>query len=433
MSESTQHGPVEILLVGVNHLTSDVALRDRLLIDADKARTLSHDLTRSGHAREIVALSTCHRAEITAVVEAGQARPAEIIEAWSRLSGVPPAEITEHSYVYLEEAAVQHLFRVGASLDSLVLGESQIFGQVKDSYEAAIANGTVSFYLDHIFRAAIRVGKRVRSETRISEGAVSISYAAVELAKKILGDLSRTTVGIIGSGEMGALAAGHLHKANARRFIIFNRSLGSAEQLATQFQAEVCLLDQIDDELHRCDVVISATDSPTPVLTRDQVHRALRRRHGGRLFLIDISAPRDIEPAAGDLANTYLFTIDDLRQVVHENETKRRDAAAMAEAIVQQNVATVTAWRQGLAVRPLIKKLREKYSRLAAAEVETASRGMDAAERERLESFSRKLVGKLLHGPLSRMKEFGEEGNGHAAGYYANEIFGLSDNDDSRD
>jgi len=414
------------LLVGVNHLTTNVDLRDKLLLKQESAERVRATLLNHTDIDEVAVLSTCHRAEIHAASQSPEKAGHAILEIWSAQSGVAKSDIADHAYSLRGEDALRHLFRVSASLDSIVIGESQVFGQVKEAYESARSGSAIGITLDRAFQSAIRVGKRVRTETTINEGAVSISYAAVELARKIFGDLSAKTVGIIGSGEMGRLAARHLQKANVHQFVIFNRSAESAQELAAALGGDVCLLDRIHDQLHRCDVVVSATDAPGHVLTREMVQTALRARSAARLFLIDISAPRDIEPTAGDLPNTYLFTIDDLKHFVGENEQKRQGAVADANAIIEEELVRTLTWYQGLQVRPLIQQLRHKYERIAADAAVAASRNLSPEEQQRFENFSRSLLKKFLHTPLTRLKEIGEEGNGKAVGYYANELFGLS-------
>lgn len=241
------HHRAGMLIAGVNHLSSDVELRDRLLLRKEAADALRKAALSAPEILEVSVLSTCHRAEVHAVTKDPDAARDVLLDAWSSLSGVPVDAISTHAYVYAGEDALRHLFRVSASLDSIVIGESQIFGQVKQAYENAKVAETVGTYLNHAYLAAIRVGKRVRSDTTINEGAVSISYAAVELARKVFGNLSETTVGIIGSGEMGSLAAHHLHKADAGHFVIFNRSAAPAEELAAELGGKVCLLDRIEE------------------------------------------------------------------------------------------------------------------------------------------------------------------------------------------
>lgn len=424
MPESVQSIPHAVVL-GASHHTSDVALRDALMLRDEAAGALLDELRAHPAIREAVLLCTCNRCDLTLAADPPDAAVEHARACWAQHCGLAREQLAEALYVQEDDEALRHLLRVSCSLDSLVVGESQVFGQVKDAFFAARDHGAVGFFLDHIYRETIRVGKRVRSQTAINEGAVSISYAAVELARKVLGRLEDKHVGIIGSGEMGELAARHLYKEGARTFTLFNRSRGSAEELAARFNADVCLLPDIDQRLHLCDVVIAATDAPGTILSREQVQRALGRRNDRRVFLIDIAAPRDIDPAVGGLLNTYLFTIDDLKQVVRDNAERRSEAAAQAEAIIDEELETITAWTRGLSVRPVIRQLRAQYEAMAMAEIESVARRATPEERERLEFLGRSLLNKFLHQPLTRLREIGEQGDGPSAGAYAAELFGL--------
>lgn len=414
----------EILLLGANHLTASVDLRDRLLFNENSIQDLVSRLREAG-ALETVVLSTCNRSEIYAVAANAEVTFEALVKAWSDLRGVPAEEIRAHSYRYSGAEAVRHLFRVMGSLDSLVLGETQILGQVKDAYQRAVEKGWTDLHLNHLFQAGIHVGKRVHAETSIHEGAVSISYAAVMLAKKVLGDLRGKVVGLVGTGEMGELAAQHLHKAGVSRFVIFNRSLAGAEKLAADFGGEIALLPDLEKRLHVCDIVISATGAPDVVITRRHAEIAARQRGGHPLFLIDIAAPRDIDTACGEVANTFLFTIDDLMAIVKENQELRRQAAEKAMAIIEDEAAKVEAWAQGLDIVPIIKSMRERHQILMDRELEKWSAGQSPEVRKQLEGLARGLMNKFLHAPTTGLKQLGEQGDGSRGGYYARAFFGL--------
>jgi glutamyl-tRNA reductase len=321
---------------------------------------------------------------------------------------------------------VRHLFRVIGSLDSLVLGEVQILGQVKDAYQFAAERQWTDFYLNHLFQAGLHTGKRIHAETAVHEGAVSISYAAVELARKVLGDLRGKTAGLIGTGEMGELAAQHLHRAGIRTFRFFNRSPESARRLAEQFEGEAHALTELSAHLSACDIVISATGAAGIVVTAAQVREASRARHGDPLFLIDIAAPADIDPAAGEVENTFLFTIDDLKAAVEENAGQRREAARAAEVIVEEEAMRLASWARALDVVPTLKALRERYREIADREVARQAAGLPPELRERLEALGHGLLNKFLHAPTTGLKRMGERGEADRASYYTNELFGLN-------
>jgi glutamyl-tRNA reductase len=415
----------QAFVLGVNHFTASVSLRDRLLFPEAELPAFCERLLGSAGVREVVALSTCNRSEIYGIAPQPAALRPAIEKLWGSARGVSEDEIRNHGYFHVQGEAVRHLFRVIGSLDSLVLGEMQIFGQIKDAYRQAAERRWADFYLNHLFQCGIRVGKRIRTETSIHEGAVSISYAAVELAKKVLGDLKGKVVGVVGAGEMGELAAQHLHKAGASRFVFFNRSLASAEKLAAGFGGELCLLAELEKRLHQCDIVVSATGAPDIVITRAQVQEATRRRHGRPLFLIDIAAPRDIDPGAGEVTSAYLFTIDDLKNVVNENVAHRKSASQKAMEIVEEEAARMDGWFQGLDIVPTIRSLRDKYQEMAEREIEKWAAGQPPETRKQLEALGRSLLNKFLHSPTTGLKQMGERGEGKRACYFAGVLFSL--------
>ena len=418
------------IVVGVNHVTANVALRDRLIFPVDRVPEFSSRLTADPAITETVVLSTCNRIEVYAMTDAPAEAVQSISSLWSQTCDVTIEEIKSHSYCQRGIDAIRHIFRVACSLDSLVLGESQIFGQVKDAFAAARDHGTVDFYFNHLLKETSRVGKRIRAETAINEGAVSISFAAVRLARKVLGDLTTHTAGIIGSGDMGRLAAEHLQKEGVHAFSIFNRSLGAAEELAARLGGAAWPLEEVANRLHECDVVVSATDAPTTILSKDHVARAMSRRHGRPLFLIDIAAPSDIDNEAGTLDDVFLFTIDDLKQVVRDNEAQRHEAVAAAEKIIAEELETIVAWQKELQIRSTIIKLRQKYDSIAAVEIADATRNMSTEEAQRLKVFGESLLNKFLHAPLNQLKGMSENGDAKSASYYADLIFGLEQNED---
>jgi glutamyl-tRNA reductase len=417
----------QFLLMGANHITASVDLRDRLLFNPQAVQDFVSRLQEHSAVQEIVVLSTCNRSEVYVASPNPEATRKAIVSEWARLRDVSESEITGHSYCYVEGDAIRHLFRVMGSLDSLVLGEMQILGQVKDAYQRAIENRWTDLHLNKLFQAGIHVGKRIHSETTIHEGAVSISYAAVMLAKKVLGDLRGKTVGLVGTGEMGELAAQHLHKAGVSQFVIFNRSLAGAEKLAADFGGEIALLPDLEKRLHVCDIVISATGSPDIVVTRKHAEIAAKQRGGHPLFLIDIAAPRDIDPACGEVDNTFLFTIDDLMAIVKENQDLRRQAAEKAQAIVEEEAQKVEAWSQSLDLVPIIKALRASHQNLVDKELEKWTAGQPPEVQKQLEGLARGLMNKFLHAPTTGLRVLGEMGDGARAGNYARTLFGLND------
>jgi glutamyl-tRNA reductase len=425
---SANQGPKnqpQVFVLGANHLTASVSLRDRLLFTPTELPNFSRSLMTLPGMREVVVLSTCNRSEIYAISEQPAEVRTHVEKLWGSSKGVSEDELRNHGYFYTHSDAFRHLFRVIGSLDSMILGEMQIFGQIKEAYRIAAEQGCADFYLNHLFQTGIRVGKRIRTETAIHEGAVSISYAAVELAKKVLGDLRGKTVGVVGAGEMGELTAQHLNKAGAEKFIFFNRTLTTAEKLAAGFGGELCQLSALDHRLQHCDIVVSATGSPDIVISKAQVHEAVRHRNGKALFLIDIAAPRDIDPAAGDISNAFLFTIDDLKNVVNENVSMRKSAAQKAMEIIDEELAQVEGWFHSLDIVPTIKSIREKYSLIADKEIAKWAAGQSDETKRQMEALARSLVNKFLHDPTSRLKLLAEQGDGKRASYFAGMLFAL--------
>ena len=426
MNEQGTQQVAHTMVVGVNHETSSVELRDQLLFNDEKACHYEQELLASPEIHEAVVISTCNRSEVYVIVRDPMRARDVVEEAWGALFGVDPALIRKHAYCYMHADAIRHLYRVAASLDSLVVGESQIFGQIKSAFQRSRDNQSVSFYFNYLFQAAIRTGKRVRSETSVNEGAVSISFAAMELARKVLGRLDQRTIGIIGSGEMGALAAENMkNKADAKRFIFFNRSTTRAKDLADKFGGDVCLLEDIENRLHECDVVVSATGAADIVVTRPVVEAAMKKRRSRSLFLIDIAAPRDIAPDVGEVYNTFLFTIDDLKEAVEENLARRQDASRAANEIVSEEVGLAEAWFRSLEVRPLIGQIRSRYDTMVEDVLRENRNGASEEEHARLEQACRAMMARFLHQPLTELKLLGEQGEGPDAAYIARRLFDL--------
>ncbi|HLU70480.1 MAG TPA: glutamyl-tRNA reductase [Fibrobacteria bacterium] len=433
---------LQLFVLGVSHRTAPVSLRDRLLFHGDELPAFVDGILLDGLAGEAVMLSTCNRSEIYGIAHAhpGAASPPHtavlgerLTSIWSAQRGVEADALRKHGYFLSGDDAVRHLFRVIGSLDSLVLGEVQILGQVKEAYQFATERRWTDFYLNRVFQAGLHAGKRIHAETAVHEGAVSISYAAVELARKVLGDLRGKTAGLIGTGEMGELAAQHLHRAGVRDFHFFNRSPGSAARLAESFDGQAHGLDELPTRMASCDIIISATGAADIVVTAALVREAARARYGNPLFLIDIAAPGDIDPAAGEVDNTFLFTIDDLKAAVEENAGQRREAARAAEAIVDEEADRLAAWVRTLDVVPTLKTLRARYREIAEREIARHSAGLPPEMRERMAALGHGLLNKFLHAPTTRLKKMAARGEAERAGYYAGELFNLNISDLPRD
>jgi glutamyl-tRNA reductase len=317
-------------------------------------------------------------------------------------------ELDRCLYIYRDLEAVRHLFRVTSSLDSMIMGEPQILGQMKDAYRMAVESRTTGILLNRLSHHAFRVAKRVRTETGIAGNAVSVSYAAVELAKKIFGDLKKRSVLLIGAGEMSELAARHLIRQGVSAIHIANRTYARAEEMAAEFQGVPVVFEKFPELLPEVDIVIASTGAPGYIMSASMVASAFGRRRNRPLFLIDIAVPRDIDPAAGDIDNVYLYNIDHLQDVVDTNKEVRRAEAIKAEEIIAEEVAAFEAWFNTLAVVPTIVSLREKMEGIVKGELERSSswiRNLSEEERERVGILASSIINKILHDPMTGLKE----------------------------
>jgi glutamyl-tRNA reductase len=356
---------------------------------------------------ETVVLSTCNRAELyVACSEVVPAR-AELVRFLGEYHGLEDAEIGPHLYERVDAEAAQHLFRVAAGLDSLVVGEPQILGQVKDAFAAASESRTVGPVMNKVFPWSFTVGKRVRTETALSEGAVSVSFAATSLARKIFGDLRGRTVLVVGAGEMGKLTAQHLKGQGVHRILITSRTLAHATALAESIGGVALPWQDLSGSLGQADIVITATGSTLPILERPQVAAVMRHRRNRPLFLIDIALPRDVDPAVGDLESVFLYNIDDLQAIVQENLTRRAAEVAHAEAIVTDEVRKFEAWLSARGAIPTVVALRQRFEAIRRMELDRLQSklsGLPPEARTRVDEITRLLVEKLLITPTEQLK-----------------------------
>lgn len=407
-----------ILVVGLSHRTAPVQIRERLAAGAEALPAVLARLASREELAEAMFLSTCNRVEVIALAhgEAGldEARRAICEELAAHGGAASGEELLPYLYEKQGDEAVRHVFRVAASLDSMVLGEPQILGQVKEAYEAAAAAGTLSGLLARCMSRAFAVAKRVRTETAIGAGSVSISSVAVDLARRIFGDLADRTVLLLGAGEMAEAAARSLVKG-ARALRICNRSFDRAATLASELHAAAVPWDDLGEELTSADVVVASTASSTYVVTRDLVKRAMKARKGRTLLLVDIGVPRNIDPAAHGIDNVYVFNVDDLEQEVARGLQARQAEVTAAEGIVADEVAQFLSWRRGLEVAPTLVAMRTKARAVFFAELERSLGGrlrhLSEGDRAALTQMLDSGVSKLLHGPTTKLKARAAEGN----------------------
>ncbi len=395
-----------IFLIGINHRTAAVEVRERFAL-TDFCSPETWAIPRGEGISESLILSTCNRVEILAVGDGDRALQ-YALEHWAKACGGTKEELAPYLYQYQGEQAVRHLFSVASSLDSLVLGEPQILGQLKESYRRAIACQATGAILNRLLHKAFSVAKRVRSETGVASSAVSVSYAAVELARRIFDDMGRHNALILGAGEMAELAALHLKQAGVRRIRVANRTFARAEELAGRLGGEAVPFDELFQQLADTDIVISSTGAPEAIIHEEEMRGVLKKRKHRPMFLIDIAMPRDIEPAVNTLDNVYLYDIDDLKEVVEENLAGRREEAVKARAIVEEETAAFLDWLRSLALQPTIVALVERGHRITEEELARTLRRLgtvDEKTRKALEIMADSLVRRFNHEPISFLKE----------------------------
>jgi glutamyl-tRNA reductase len=400
-----------LILVGLNHRTAPVDVRERLSVPEPKLNETTEALRAIEGVDGAAVLSTCNRVEAI-VSTRDEDVIANIVEWLAMRANTVRTELEKHLYIMRHGDVVKHLFRVASGLDSMILGEPQIGGQVKKAFAAAVELGTVDTLLMQLYENTMRVSKKVRTDTGIGEHAVSIPYAAVELAKKIFGDLRGLQVLLLGAGDMGELTAEHLHQQEVKQVFVANRSYDRAVELARRFEGSAVQFDSIDEHLGKCDIVIASTAAPHYVIEPFQVRRALDTRRSRNLFLIDLSVPRNINPDVASVDGAYLYNVDDLQQVADANLELRQSKAKDAETIV---VREVEAFRKRLVAQdavPTILELQQRLEAIRTAELEKCLRKMgpmSAEHQAAIEMFSTQLVNKILHYPILQLKDASDE------------------------
>jgi glutamyl-tRNA reductase len=397
----------KIINIGMNHETAPVELRECLAAEPDntaKALACMRDLECVG---EGLFLSTCNRIEALFTTEAAGEAKKSVISLMSALGNMPEEKFSSSLYTFEEKDAVRHIFRVASSLDSMVVGEPQILGQIKEAYAQATIKKTSGIILNRLMHRAFHVAKRVRTETEICEAAVSISYAAVELAKKIFHVLDGKKVLLIGAGEMAELAARHLMGHGVSKMIVANRTFERAVQVAELFNGSPVSFDEIGAQLLEVDIVVTSTSAPEYVITREMVKKSLRKRRNRPLFFIDIAVPRDVEPAVNDLENAYVYDIDDLKGVIEINIAQRQQEAIKGERIVQEEVVKFEKWLKTLEVVPTIVSLREKVESIIQVEFKKSSSalgGLTPSQNKAIRSLTRSIAEKVINDPIIYLK-----------------------------
>jgi glutamyl-tRNA reductase len=422
---------MSIVLVGINHKTAPVEVRE-LLAFSDRACTEGLPRLVDGEVvREGLIVSTCNRVEILSAIttdqlESGTQRIAEFLDAARNL---PPGFLSDHLYSHTDENAIRHIFRVASSLDSMVVGEPQVLGQVRHAYSLAVEAGTAGRVLNRLVHHTFHVAKRVRSETGIASSAVSISYMAVELGKKIFDSLKGRVVMLIGAGEMAELSARHLVNAGATRVLIVNRTKESAERLAEEFKGLAVPFEQLSQSLSEADVVICSTGAPDYVVTADMVRSATEQKRNRPTCIIDISVPRNVDPAVGKVPNVFVFDIDDLESVITSNIREREREAERAELIVQSEVMQFQQSLRAMDIGPTIGALRQKLQQVARAEMERQRKRLGSLTPDQeaaIEALLMSTVNKISHPVLNQMRRSYELSDSDTV-QALRDIFGLEE------
>jgi glutamyl-tRNA reductase len=394
-----------IMLLGVNHKTTPLAVREKLAFSSGYEEPLQA-LAQIEEIGEYYLLSTCNRVEVLFTcrdIERAKNRVLELLFSKT----ITKEELDRHIYFYCNEEAVEHLFLVAASLDSMIVGEAQILGQLKEAYRHATKYGSSGFVLNKLLHKSFSVAKRVRTETRIGANAVSISYAAVELARKIFGDLTGKKVMLVGAGEMAELAAEHLVGQGVAGVVVANRTLQRAINLARCYNGQAVSLEELFDQLQHVDIIISSTGSPDLILRKDDVRPVMRERRNRPLFFIDIAVPRDLDPAINELENVYLYDIDDLHNVVEMNKSERDKEAVKAHRIIAEEKLKFGKWLMNMESTPTIIQLRAMVEQHVRGEVEkTIGRlaDLEQQDRQKWEKMVAAITGKVVYPPLHYLK-----------------------------
>lgn len=415
-----------LLAFGINHKTAPVEIREKVAFAQENVAQALSELTSFAPVTEAVILSTCNRTE----VYCGLDYPAnDAVRDWfGRYHHLPMEAFSPYSYAYLDDQAVQHILRVASGLDSLVLGEPQILGQIKEAYTTAFHNGTIGTQLNRLFQHTFAVAKQVRTDTAIGASPVSVAFAAVSLAKQIFADLAEHTVLLIGAGETIELVARHLKDNKVTKMIVANRTVERAEELAKKFNATAIALGEIPDRLIEADIIISSTASPLPILGKGAVESALKLRKHRPLFMVDLAVPRDIEPEVARLNDVYLYTVDDLHEVIEENRKSRQAAALEAEEIISAQVEHFMGWLRSLDAVDAIRAFRDRAETLRSEALAIAQRQFAAGKDPQLvmAELARTLTNKLIHAPSVHMKHAAYHGQ-HELLAHAYQILGLDE------
>ncbi|MEK7748373.1 MAG: glutamyl-tRNA reductase [Nitrospirota bacterium] len=421
---------MNIIVAGLNHRTAPVELREQFAFSEATTEKALYQLRENPLIEEALILSTCNRVEIYAVVKDTELGCGALKQFFLGQTNNQEVAVSTALYLYESNACLKHLFRVASSLDSMMIGEPQILGQIKDAFDLAMLHKSTSLILNKVFKKAISVAKRVRTETKIAENAVSISFAAVALAKKIFGDLRKKTVMLIGAGEMAELAARHFISSGVQSILVANRNYDRTVELALEYHGTPVSFEDFPVEMAKSDIVLCSTGAPHYLVSRDAVSKVIAARQNRPIFFIDISVPRNIDPAINELDNVFLYDIDDLKLSVEANIRTRENEALKAEEIVAEEVLQIICWFRSLDAVPLIVALKERSELIRQEEMKRVFDKLSALsekEREVIDGLTVSIVNKLLHGPLTLLKKEAEGKNGNLLLEAAQKMFLLEE------
>ncbi len=421
---------MDIITLGLSHKTAPIELREKFHIPESELPEVLDELGGCGQILERMILSTCNRVETYAVVDDVEGARRFLIEFLAERQKLPPEAFESSLYLLTADQAIRHLFRVASSLDAMVVGESQILGQVKAAYAVALEREATGQILNALMDRALRVAKRVRTETGIATSAVSVSTAAIELAKKILGDLTGRTVMLIGAGKMSELSAKHLLADGVGTVLVTNRHFDRAVELAKRWGGRAVRYDYAKLEMLSADIIISSTGAPHQILSKDDFQEIIAQRHHRPIFVIDIAVPRDIDPAAGEIENVYLYDLDDLKGVVEANLRERQREAELAEALIDREAKQFAEWLAGLHVVPTIVAMRKKVETIREEELQrifAKLQDLTPEERHAISLMTGSIVNKILHDPTVELKRQSVSKEGHLYINVLRRLFGIGE------
>jgi glutamyl-tRNA reductase len=416
---------MKIFTVGLNHKTAPISVRDKVSIKSEYLIEHLNRLKGKDHLLESCIVSTCNRTELYGTFPVEDEKKSNPYEFFAALYPGLDMPFSDFLYYYTNEEAVHHLFKVSAGLDSLALGEPQVFGQIKFAYQEAVNNKNTNSILNRLFLKTFSVTKRIRTETKIGEGSISISFAAVELARKIFGDLSSIRLLVIGAGETGTIAAHHLKERGVSKIIVANRTFQRAERLAAQIQGTAIRFSEIGIALQDIDVVVTCIGADNYIIVSDQVNRAMSERKNRPLFFIDLGAPRDIDPAVNSIYNIFLYDIDNLKEIVESNAARRQNEVIAAEKIIEEEVKDFLDWYSTIGVFPVIQKLQERFESIRNDEIVNNKSKLSGIDSKKIELLTKSIVKKLLKEPILRLKDSAKTPQGLEEAELLKKLFGL--------